>query len=101
MTKTEAVARISFLTPSIHIDALGKNLSSEIINRLNPSGVPDISDSGINNQSIVERFYGAGAAKYDQIPGLARPRHHLENFSSGRRTRRAGSLTQSHWPIAG
>jgi hypothetical protein len=29
MTKTEAVARISFLTPNIHIDALGKNVSSE------------------------------------------------------------------------
>src|SRR5205085_12058620 len=49
-------------------------------------GVPDISDSGINNQSIVERFYGAAAAKYDQIPGLARPCHHLDNFFEWKKT---------------
>ena len=42
--------------------------------------------SGINNQSIVERFYGAGAAKYDQIPGLARPCDHLDNFFEWKKT---------------
>ena len=34
----------------------------------------------------MERFYGAGAAKYDQIPGLARPCHHLDNFFEWKKT---------------
>jgi putative SOS response-associated peptidase YedK len=34
----------------------------------------------------VERFYGAGAAKYDQIPGLARPCDHLDNFFEWKKT---------------
>jgi hypothetical protein len=34
----------------------------------------------------VERFYSAGAAKYDQIPGLARPCDHLDNFFEWKKT---------------
>ena len=34
----------------------------------------------------MERFYGAGAAKYDQIPGLARPCDHLDNFFEWKKT---------------
>jgi hypothetical protein len=34
----------------------------------------------------VERFYGAAAAKYDQIPGLAGPCHHLDNFFEWKKT---------------
>jgi hypothetical protein len=34
----------------------------------------------------VERFYGAGAAKYDQIQGLARPCHHLDSFFEWKKT---------------
>jgi putative SOS response-associated peptidase YedK len=34
----------------------------------------------------VERFYGAAAAKYDQIPGLAGFCHHLDNFFEWKKT---------------
>ena len=34
----------------------------------------------------MERFYSAGAAKYDQIPGLARPCDHLDNFFEWKKT---------------
>ena len=47
---------------------------------------PTFPTVGINNQSIVERFYGAAAAKYDQIPGLAGPCHHLDNFFEWKKT---------------
>jgi SOS response associated peptidase (SRAP) len=34
----------------------------------------------------VEQCYGAGAVKYDQIPGVARPCHHLDNFFEWKKT---------------
>src|ERR1700680_416242 len=51
-----------------------------------------------NGRANSNSFYGDGAAKYDQIPGLARPCHHLDNHfewkktTTGRRPRRASQL---------
>jgi hypothetical protein len=34
-------------------------------------------------KALSERFYGAGTAKYDQIPCLARPCHHRKSPVAG------------------